>query len=157
MVYNQIGFINLGNTCYANACLQILIHCEPFINKFINKIKAYISSKTERIISYKFYLILQEKVQFNHLKDYSLDMSSFLYSFSNKHKTYAGHLQHDCQEFCRIFLDDINKELNENVERLSYKELNFTNKNSKLLCEKEFHDFFEKYEKSIITELFYQR
>ena len=81
-------------------------------------------------------------------------MSSFLYSFSNRHKTYEGHLQHDWQEFCRIFLDDINKELNENVERLSYKELNFTNKHSKLLCEKEFHDFFE-YEKSIVTEIFY--
>ena len=155
LVYNQIGFINLGNTCYANACLQILIHCEPFINKFINKIKAYNPSKTERIISNKFYLILQEILQSNHLKDYSIDMSSFLYSFSNKHKTYEGHLQHDFQEFCRIFLDDINKELNENVERLSYKELNFTNKHSKLLCEKEFHDFFEKYEKSIVTEIFY--
>ena len=82
-------------------------------------------------------------------------MSSFLYSFSNRHKTYEGHLQHDWQEFCRIFLDDINKELNENVERLSYKELNFTNKHSKLLCEIEFHDFFEKYEKSIVTEIFY--
>ena len=99
LVYNQIGFINLGNTCYANACLQILIHCEPFINKFINKIKAYNPSKTERIISNKFYLILQEILQSNHLKDYSIDMSSFLYSFSNKHKTYEGHLQHDCQEF----------------------------------------------------------
>ena len=82
-------------------------------------------------------------------------MSSFLYSFSNKHKTYEGHLQHDCQEFCRIFLDDINKELNDNVESISYKELNFTNKHSKLLCEKEYNDFFEKYEKSIVTEIFY--
>ena len=150
LVYNQIGFINLGNTCYANACLQILIHCEPFINKFINKIKAYNPSKTERIISNKFYMILQEILQSNHLKDYSIDMSRFLYSFSNKHKTYEGHLQ-----FRRIFLDDINKELNENVESISFKELNFTNKHSKLLCEIEFHDFFEKYEKSIVTEIFY--
>ena len=150
LVYNQIGFINLGNTCYANACLQILIHCEPFINKFINKIKAFNPSKTERIISNKFYMILQEILQSNHLKDYSIDMSRFLYSFSNKHKTYEGHLQ-----FRRIFLDDINKELNENVESISFKELNFTNKHSKLLCEIEFHDFFEKYEKSIVTEIFY--
>ena len=99
--------------------------------------KAYIPSKIERIISNKFYIILQEILQSNHLKDYSIDMPRFLYSFSNKHKTYEGHLQ-----FRRIFLDDINKELNENVESISYKELNFTNKHSELLCEKEFHDFF---------------
>ena len=104
--------------------------------------KAYIPSKIERIFSNKLYVILQEILQSNHLKDYSIDMPRFLYSFSNKHKTCEGHLQHDFQEICRIFLDDINKELNENVESISYKELNFINKHSELLCEKEFHDFF---------------
>jgi len=72
-------------------------------------------------------------LKFNNLNDYSLDTFSFLYSFGNKHNTYEGYMQQDFHEFCRIYLDDINKELNENIERLSYIEINITNKISKLL------------------------
>ena len=54
-----------------------------------------------------------EILQSFNLPDYSLDISSLLYSFGNKHKTYEGYLQRDCQKFCRLFLGVINKELNE--------------------------------------------
>ena len=120
IICSQIGFLNFRNTCYANVCNQILLHSDllcVFINNFINRMKNNISSTNEKVISYKFYLIIKEILEIFNL-DYYLNLSSFLYSFGNKHKTYEGHLQHDCQEFCRMFLDDINKELNENKREL---------------------------------------
>ena len=38
------GLNNLGNTCYINTCLQNLIHCSSFINKFLEAFKCYNNS-----------------------------------------------------------------------------------------------------------------
>ena len=33
----QVGLVNLGNTCYLNACLQCLSHMKPMTNYFLSK------------------------------------------------------------------------------------------------------------------------
>ena len=43
ILYNKIGFRNLCNTCYANSCLKVLIHCQPFIYKFLENIKIIVN------------------------------------------------------------------------------------------------------------------
>ena len=98
-----------------------------------------------------------EILQTNNMEKKDIDLSSFLFTFGHQHKTYEGHMQHDCLEFCRVFLDDINKELNEIEKKPKYSEINYSNKVSKILCENEFHNFFEKYEKSLVIDLFYSQ
>ena len=108
-------------------------------------------------ITYKFYLILLEILQSLNNVNKPIDVSSFLYTFISNHKTYEGNTQHDTQEFCRLLLDDFNKDLNKVNISQYYKEINFSNKNSKILCENEFHNFCEERENSLITELFYSQ
>ena len=110
--------------------------------------KIIFKAKKDKQISYKFYLIIMEILQINNMEKKDIDLSSFLFTFGHQHKTYEGHLQHDCLEFCIVLLDDINKELNEIEKKPKYSEINYSNKVSKILCENEIHNFFEKYEKS---------
>ena len=38
IVTNKNGLNNLGNTCYMNTCLQLLIHCSPFLDKLFTEV-----------------------------------------------------------------------------------------------------------------------
>ena len=71
-----------------------------------------------------------------------IDISYFLYYFGLKHEYFSGLIQHDTQEFCRLFLGDLNEELNENKNLTNYSEIIYTNIKSKINCNKELHDFF---------------
>ena len=46
------GIINLGNICYINAALQILLHCEVFIIKFYDNNDKYIKIYIQFLIKY---------------------------------------------------------------------------------------------------------
>ena len=50
-----IGIINLGNTCFINSCLQALIHCKLFMQKFFKESNKLNEETTP--ISYNFLLI----------------------------------------------------------------------------------------------------
>ena len=76
--------------------------------------------------------------------------------FSSKHYDFRGFRQHDAQEFCRIFLEDINQELNEVKVKPPYKELS-TFKKSKIECNKEFDDNFKSRENSLVIDCFYSQ
>ena len=84
-----------------------------------------------------------------------IDISSFLYHFGIIHQTYTGYIQHDAQEFFRLLLNDLNKDLNEVKKLQEYKEIIYTDPKDKKLCEKEFYNFSRNIEKSIITDIFY--
>ena len=66
-------------------------------------------------MSYKFYEICQ-KIKNEGLYVNYTNTSEFMYYLGFKHKQYSGYIQHDTQEFCRIFLDDFSKDLNRVID-----------------------------------------
>jgi hypothetical protein len=85
----------------------------------------------------------------------AIDISDFKNLLGIKHKLYEGYLQNDSQEFCRILLEDISRELNEVKGIPIYRILSNSDKISKKLRDNDFYINFNQREKSIITELFY--
>ena len=150
---SEIGFCNLGNTCFMNTCLQNLIHSEYFIKNLFSKINL-VSKNTP--ITYQFINLCLEIIENKNKGTKVISPKNFKEIFSKKHRQFKGFRQHDAQEFCRIFLEDINQELNEIKVKPPYKELSTLNK-TKIECEKEFDDNFKGREKSIILECFYSQ
>ena len=143
----KIGLQNLGNTCYMNTTLQILLHTPNFINRLI---------QNQNIIDYKStisqkFLNLINQINKN---SYAISPIDFKSSFSMKHRQFAGYDQCDTQEFCRVLLEDINSELNKIKNKPLYRELDTKNK-SKIECDKEYYDLCKLREDSIIIDTFY--
>ena len=149
VVYKEIGIKNLGNTCFINSCLQILIHCQLFIYKLIKNSKL-INEKTP--ITSNFLSICKMMME---TEEQSIDISNFKNLLALNHKLFEGYLQNDSQEFCRILLEDISRELNEVKIKTIYRMLSNSDKKSKKLRDEDFHKNFTQREKSIITEIFY--
>ena len=148
---NKIGFVNLGNSCFMNTCLQNLIHSEYFIKNLFSK-KNLVSKNTP--ITYHFIKLLSELIQNKNVK--SISPKEFKEIFANKHPIFKGPRQQDTQEFCRFLLEDINQELNEIKEKPYYIELSTINK-TKVECNKEYDENFRSRENSIIIECFYSQ
>jgi len=149
VVYKEIGINNLGNTCFINSCLQILIHCPLFIYKLI-KNKKLINEKTPTTSNFLSICNMMLETQ-----EYSIDISNFKNLLGLNHKLFEGYFQNDSQEFCRILLEDISRELNEIKTKSIYRILNNSDRISKKLRDEDFHKNFTQREKSIITEIFY--
>ena len=150
-----IGIINLGNTCFINSCLQVLIHCKLFIQNFFNK--SNIIKKESNPISYQFLLICIAILDVKSNEERYIDISHFKEAFGKKHSSFNGFSQNDSQEFCRVFLDDLSTELNEAKNKNIYKALTNPQRKSKIDRDKEFDFNFKEREKSIITDLFYSQ
>ena len=152
IVNSLTGLQNLGNTCYINTCLQNLIHCNAFIEKFLLILE---SNKISAPISNSFYNLLAQitdNSQFEQ-KDF-INPNNFINIFYEIHNNFERYQEHDTQEFCRYLLQDLNSELNEIKIPSSYKkELPKKNKNKKESFNIYLEDCYSK-EKSIITDLF---
>ena len=134
-VYENLnGLINLGNTCYMNTCLQFLIHCKPFLRRLYQKIPT-------RVLSRDFYDLCE--LQANSNKPNS--PFKLKRNFAHKHLLYSNFNQHDSQEFCRLLLDDMSRELNRVISLPKYEELDEKNKNKFEIFE-EFNELFKKRE-----------
>ena len=48
---SKIGLINLGNTCYMNSVLQIILHTDVFINKLIEYKNPFIDNIINMLIN----------------------------------------------------------------------------------------------------------
>jgi ubiquitin C-terminal hydrolase len=150
-VYKRlIGFVNLGNTCYMNSTLQCLIHSDMFIKRFVSERKRFSSNK---FISKKFYELL--RLIYEQEKEHSyISPIEFKQAISILSDNYKGYSQQDSQEFCRVFLEQINQELNRVEVKSPYRELNRKGK-SKQQLNAEYEMLCKKREDSIITDTFY--
>ena len=148
IITSEIGFRNLGNTCFMNTCLQNLIHTEYFIQMLFSK-SNLISDKTP--ISQKFIELCKD---FISTSSSAISPDDFKREFGYKHLMFSGYRQQDTQEFCRFLLEDMNSELNEVKHPAPYKELSTLDK-TKEQCDKEFDELFRKRENSLIMDVFY--
>ena len=152
IISSKVGLGNLGNTCFMNTCLQNLIHSEDFIKRLLGKQQNIINNKRSKVISLKFLNLCKEMgaSQTRH----SINPSEFKQKFGSKHSLFSGYGQNDTQEFCRVLLEDMNRELNEVKHKAPYRELTTINK-PKIECDKEFDELFRSRESSIVMESFY--
>ena len=148
IISSRVGLTNLGNTCFMNTCLQNLIHSEDFINRLLSKSYEINSNKP---ITLKFWNLCKQMAETG--KGY-ITPSEFKLKFGSKHIQFSGYGQNDTQEFCRILLEDMNKELNEVRKKAPYKELDTSNK-PKIQCDEEYDELFRKRESSIVMDSFY--
>jgi ubiquitin C-terminal hydrolase len=153
IIFKEIGIINLGNTCFINSCLQVLIHCPSFIYGFFSKDKLINKEKTP--MSYYLYSICIHMMNTVNTQEKYIDISNFRYKFAEKHQTFGGFIQNDSQEFCRVLLEDLSNELNEVKEKAIYRTLTNSDKKQKIEKDVEFDKIFRERENSIIIDLFY--
>ena len=147
------GLMNLGNTCYINTCLQILIHCTPFISKFLEMSNKMFQKKIRPSpISDAFYELLIQIYENNNQIDY-IDPNIFVEKMTSLHRHFYGNQQHDAQEFCRFLLQDFNCELNEVENPSSYRNEIAYNKDKRQMFINYKNDCLSK-ENSFITDLF---
>lgn len=145
LLTSKIGLYNPGNSCFMYSNLQILIHCFPFIQAFEKQVIV-----KENIISTAFRDLLIKIITCTSIKYFP---HPFIKTFFEVNKSFRGHKQHDCQDFLSTLLENINVELNQIKSKVPYQELNQTGK--KAILYKEYISYFNKREKSIITDVFY--
>ena len=131
-----------------NTSLQILIHSEDFIQRLLNK---YPNFPKKSRITQNFFHLCESVASSQNLT--SITPSDFKFQFGSSHSLFRGYGQNDTQEFCRILLEDMNKELNEVKKKAPYKELD-TNK-KKIICDKEYDQLIRSRESSIVMDSFY--
>ena len=145
-----VGFRNLGNTCYMNTSLQLLLNCDEFIEQLIKSgVKKNKTGVTQEFIAlcneYK-----KQSISSSYHKEIS--PSDFKRSFGKAHRKFEGYQQQDSQEFLRNLLDDISNETNRS-SNTKYKEIDDVGKNKKQIKE-EYDKFYLSREDSVVTEFF---
>ena len=148
IITSIVGLTNLGNTCFMNTSLQLLIHSEDFIQRLLGE---SIDPRYNPITS-KFFDLCQEMSSTRGIS--SITPSEFKQKFGSKHSLFRGYGQNDTQEFCRVLLEDMNSELNIIKHKPQYKEL-VTNGKDKQQCDREFDKLFRSRESSIVMDSFY--
>ena len=152
VILNRLfGIYNIGNTCYINATIQILLHTELFLKTYFAKL--HLIRKDPNSISYLFYKLIYEIYLKTNAK--CVDVTDFILSFKNNHPVFSGNIQNDSSEFLRVLLEDFSTNLNEANKYAEHIILeNDLNKN-KLELTKEYKENFSSRENSIISNNFY--
>jgi ubiquitin C-terminal hydrolase len=151
----QVGFDNLGNTCFMNTSLQCLIHTEPFMKRFFAE-KDRVTGNTSirpTPISKAIFDLGNEILKKSDGGKVSVAPSDFKRVFGSTHRIFAGYSQHDSQEFLRVLLDDISQELNRIVNVPKYRELD-TKINDKVRLNIEYDRLYKAREDSVVFDTF---
>jgi ubiquitin C-terminal hydrolase len=118
----SVGLHNLGNTCFMNAVLQCLLHCDAFINYFIHEQykREPLNSKNDQAITNSFVSFITGMIKnnralyqsqgYNGMHTYN--PSGLRKEILKKESKYNNNRQHDALEFFSDFLDLLSKEVN---------------------------------------------
>ena len=120
VINSKIIIINIGNTCFINSDIQILIHSKNIIENFINEFNMYKINCF--FISYTIFKILENMGNKDTIGIDYINILEFDY-FRIKHANFVDNIQNDIQEFIRILLEDLNKDFNKVNNKAIYKEL----------------------------------
>ena len=155
-----VGLNNLGNTCFLNTCIQLIVNVkelnEHFIsNKYIPELnynfKKKNFEKTKDIeLVYEYGKLVNEMNNTNS----AINPNNFHKIIQNIDIMFTGYNQHDSQEIMMLILDSINEGLSYEVD-INYKGI-IENEIDSLMVEsiKEWSKILKnKY--SIIIDLFY--
>ena len=111
MVLGEIGFVNCGNSCYAAAVMQCMLHCPVLVNAILNRdnvigpISKGMASCAWQKWSPSF-------------SGHHGDLSSLIRSVCQSSGTMTGGMQHDAHEFMAtlIHLLEVEAEVNDEVK-----------------------------------------
>lgn len=161
MSHNKNGFVNLGNTCYLNACLQLIFNITELKNyftqkKYLEELNLNVKNnilKNKKDIQFvqQFYSLINDYYNVNNKL---LTPKNLLNSILNINSDFRLHEQHDSQEILVFILDNLHESLTYDVE-IDF-EGNPQNETDKLVIEsiQELSKILNK-RYSIINELFY--
>jgi len=118
MTLNCNGFLNIGNTCYLNACLQLLFNI-PQVTEYFNS-KSFIDEINQNFKNNKFkknkeFLFIQQF--YTLLKDYTqhnkkiFTPKNLLISVLQINPIFRLHEQHDSQEILLYMIDTLHENL----------------------------------------------
>ena len=97
----NIGFANIGHTCYMNSFLQILLHTPTFLPKLK---EIYDNKMGENTLIYN----LIKLSEYPHTTIYLKEIKKII---AKTHPKYGPYVQNDTQKFGIDFLDNLNYEI----------------------------------------------
>ena len=149
---STLGFKNIGDTCYMNTAIQILIHLKNFMQKI-----ADLDINDKNTLTESFLQLMRDIYELINLSENNpLAKNSILFyspiyfkhRFTNKYVLFCN-WQHDSKEFTRLFLKELIEENNNVQERSPYYEIDNENK-TKFEISQEYNKFFKSREHAFI-------
>ena len=115
LVTSTLGFKNIGDTCYMNTAIQILIHLKNFMQKIadldINDKNTLTESFLQLMRDIYELINLSENNPFSKNSILFYSPIHFKHRFTNKYSLFCNG-QHDSMEFIRLFLKELIEENN---------------------------------------------
>ena len=113
------GLCNLGNTCYINACMQILSHCYE-LNDVLENIdvnKADINNDEKSLILYEWKQLKDLMWTTNCVISPNRFINAIQYKAEQKHRElFTGYAQNDLPEFLMFLFDCLHEGMERKVD-----------------------------------------